>query len=1454
VVLCVAGFFWLSYRSNQVANVFEQRATLLEQEGHWQEAASYLSRYLQLSPADAEARVRLVEAVEHTVTTGRQRRYLLGLLYEAMGFLPDRHDLRLKLAEQLLEVGSFTAAETEAQKVLASSDVEEKRAARKVIALSLRARARTGGLISIDKAASALAAALDENPADVDLASLTAELFRDYPESAGIDNASTKADEIMDRLVEAKPSDPDALIARYKYRRRYAVGNEARRDLESILARDPNHLEALLLLADEEAEAGDLVHRAAAEQKLRQVVELAPADSSGHIALARLYAAQGDSKRAFEVLSRGKAQLKEPSVELDALLASVLIELHRLDEADKVLAEIDEHSRRLLPELTTPGRTKLENLRRLLQARVHIARNNLVPAIRELNAVIASVGEADVSAGALERVHANAMLAGAMSKLGRPDLAAARWSEVANYDPNYVGARLNAAAAYLELGRAGDAVRELEAYLQSPNSSVEAWLLLVQAHLQQQIGLSAKERNWSEFLTTLEAAKKKLPGRWEPSMAEVLYWHSLGTEETKRRAVSQLKELEKTHGQNHALLARLVLTYQQLGATSDAERALAKYEKREPSRLRRTLVGAGLRVQQGRAEEASKLIETAAAASSGAERRELRAAGVRILVAVRKLDAAQKAAAEMIAALPKEPALLLLGIEIALMRQDFVSAARWEDQLKALKSGDDFDWRYCRARRLVAQFAKLDAKSRSELDSLLDSLRAERPDWYPVVALSGQYADATGNRPQAIDAYRTAIDLGERRPEIFERMVTALYTEGRFSEANQYLARLSADQPSDGRAESFAIALAVKENRLGAALEMAKQAVQRGSNDPMHHVWLANLLSLNNRRPEAERVFRNSIQRFPKDSRVWNALMTYFVRINELDKARRTLEHWSEEAAVDEATRHYILAQGFELLENKAAAEKHYRATVASDSKNVDARLRLAKLLLSSDIGAARSQFEEVLKLEAGNSEARRYLASVLAASGDEGDWNRAVHLLESRGEGDHVSGQIADDRLRAMLLSRRGRNRTERLANCEAARRILMTRLNQQDGASLDLDRMLLAGLYEQEAAMRDDFTLVLAARDALRPLVDRDNPPADYITSYIQLLLRHVERRRKAGKSDLDIDEQLAVFIDDARLRIAELEASLPRNATSAQRFVPLAFRVRLLAAEKKGEEGWRLLDEFGEKELTASLKDADRAKLLLQLGNLAAAVDYRDKAEGWYRQLLAIAPSSYVLLAQSLSDQERFSDAVEVCLRAAKSRPAAEIATVLSQILSTVEASKELDERVQPVIAAALDADGDNVELLMSVAVRHVTEDNYDDAIGLFRRVLALQPDHTLALNNLATLLAERPNELGEAQRCVERAMAIAGRSPALLDTLGTILIRKGQSDQAVVALEEAVAGTASDPRYYFHLAVAYQRARREGDAKQALDSARRFGLDQAILTSGDRELLASLQAELRTAANY
>ncbi|MGD2082752.1 MAG: tetratricopeptide repeat protein, partial [Chromatiales bacterium] len=105
---------------------------------------------------------------------------------------------------------------------------------------------------------------------------------------------------------------------------------------------------------------------------------------------------------------------------------------------------------------------------------------------------------------------------------------------------------------------------------------------------------------------------------------------------------------------------------------------------------------------------------------------------------------------------------------------------------------------------------------------------------------------------------------------------------------------------------------------------------------------------------------------------------------------------------------------------------------------------------------------------------------------------------------------------------------------------------------------------------------------------------------------------------------------------------------------------------------------------------------------------------------------------------------------------------------------------------------------------------------------REVLARDPDNVPALNNLAWLLSARSPD--EARGYAERAAELAPESPAVMDTLGLVLLRQGDEgelDRARRLLIAAAAEMPDSPEVRFHLAMAWSRSGEVGKAAALLE---------------------------------
>jgi len=136
----------------------------------------------------------------------------------------------------------------------------------------------------------------------------------------------------------------------------------------------------------------------------------------------------------------------------------------------------------------------------------------------------------------------------------------------------------------------------------------------------------------------------------------------------------------------------------------------------------------------------------------------------------------------------------------------------------------------------------------------------------------------------------------------------------------------------------------------------------------------------------------------------------------------------------------------------------------------------------------------------------------------------------------------------------------------------------------------------------------------------------------------------------------------------------------------------------------------------------------------------------------------------------------------------------------------------------------------------------------AAGHYERILALQPNHVVALNNLAYDLAVRQAKPAQAAPLARRALAQAPRDATILDTVGWIEFLLGNSAEAAKLLVQATRGAPRNPDIRLHAAFAL--------AAQGARAAALIELQEAIKLRPALEKQADvqeLQAKLAPAGN-
>jgi tetratricopeptide (TPR) repeat protein len=114
----------------------------------------------------------------------------------------------------------------------------------------------------------------------------------------------------------------------------------------------------------------------------------------------------------------------------------------------------------------------------------------------------------------------------------------------------------------------------------------------------------------------------------------------------------------------------------------------------------------------------------------------------------------------------------------------------------------------------------------------------------------------------------------------------------------------------------------------------------------------------------------------------------------------------------------------------------------------------------------------------------------------------------------------------------------------------------------------------------------------------------------------------------------------------------------------------------------------------------------------------------------------------------------------------------------------------EQAFDVYSTALKKYPDHADLLYARAMMAVGMDKLDLLERDLRRILIEHPDHVDALNALGYTLADRTDRFDAALALIERALQLRPDDPAILDSMGWVLYRKGRLEEAEGYLRRAL----------------------------------------------------------------
>lgn len=1406
VAVAVPAALWHQYQLKRSGAAFLARADALAEEEKWDEASQVVQRYLRLFPEDTAARVRLAQTYDHVadespakVSTAER------LLTVAVGLAPDRPELRLRHAQRLLDLRRCSEA-------LAEVDESLKLQGGNPEALRLKAAAAYGDarmrgdfssaahLVANFRTAIAASAGQREQ---IELAVQLAEMYRRNLTEPATAERQALADGVINEMVDANAQDPLAWLARYLYRARNE--EQARdEDLDRALELDPQHTIGLIsLAAAERAQQRD--ESSAAQVYFEQAIAAQPNNPAGYLGLAELQARQQEFAQAESVLTRGLAAVSEAEqINLELTLAMVQMTAGELAAADRSLSSVtrrlEKRTRPATDRALLPLRTRLNSLR----AQWHFQKQQYLQAIDLLAQVLKESPRVVTKQDATTRARLLMQLGQSYEALRHFDQAASAFKEAATIDPQAMQPQLAAARAWQAAGRVDEAAREFRQAVLRPEADDVVWAGLIEAEVRQQVMNDETQRSWQAVDEAVAQARTRFPAS---QMLATLAAQIDDVRHGTQRALQLMDEAQAANPQSTRATEGLMLAYEAQGQQDQADRVLERFIKGTESPFDRLMMRTTLRIARRQYDDASRELT---ACKDGAAASEQLAIDLRLAnVAIRRgqLEEATKILTGLVQRDDRNEQLLELLADLALETKDLVHLAYWEDELKKQEGTTGTAWRFYRAQRLLSETSDDTELRLAEADRLAAEIVRLRPMWALGLVLEGQVAQRRGQAERAIEAYRQAIELGERRDFVQEQLAGLLYTTGRNEELERQLAGIGDAVTRSAKLAQIAISVRIRSRLPQEAVKLAREEVDRRPADAVSHLSLAQALVAAGEHDEAQAAFEKAIELDPQDVRCWQAQFGFFLTEGKRTEAVQTLEKMANTVKLAPRQLLPIVAQDQILLGDNVAAERTFRQLIDIAADDEAALRKAAQFFATNDPATAERCLRRARSIEPQARAPRLDLAAFLINRGGDANLAEAAELLS--GQSAETKADPLSQGLLARLLLRRGQaedhERGQKMLEDLAAR-----------GDASDDDRLLLVDLYQNEGHAHD-------AEQQAYVLVNRKTPQPAHLVRYIDLLLRE-GHGFEAGSAF----EKLAGIDPDS--------------------FTTLSLRARLMAARKETAGIEPLVEAYMQRALPTAKAEEDTYRMLLGAGLLYAQLQMDAQAERTLRQAALHSAEGYQTLAAWLASHNRSEEAVAMCIAAATTDTTLRGAMTLVRSLIYGNASPELAARAEPLLASAAQAHGDNAEFLLTLATWRLVQEREDEAIPLLRQALDHEPKNSAVINNLATALGMRNESRAEALRLIDQALALSGRIAELLDTKGTLLLADGDATQAVQLLQEATLRPNSDPRHLFHLSLALRTAGKLTESREALQRARQKSLNAAVLTPRHRRQLTELEKDL------
>jgi len=986
------------------------------------------------------------------------------------------------------------------------------------------------------------------------------------------------------------------------------------------------------------------------------------------------------------------------------------------------------------------------------------------------------------------------ILAEALNKTGDSLSALNQMRILVSEQPDSFQSHLKYAQLLENLNKWPEASQQAEAALQIFPASLDAVLIYIQAKMitLETSGADKNSQEWQDIEKLLDQLDKNMQDK---PVVKKLQLELALLSQNREQAEQLLQFLQQNYPKAQETLwaqIEMLIARDQYGQAEAKLRAIIKEQPDSFSALKKLV---GLLARQKKYDEGISLIEKAWPKIQQPEtKREFGFLQVELYQIQDKKDKAVTVLENMAQELPQDVMIKRRLLTFKQITQDNTKAQQLVDEIKQQEGPQGWQWKYEQARLWFA--GKDFADNYSQAVTLLkENLLADPQDQASRLLLASIY-ERMGETQLAATYYREAYRRSPKDLSVIIPTVAALQKINEFDEADQILKKTSQEELSHPTLLNLEFISHIRRGQWDSGINILEGVVQNDPNNLHTCLLLSSLKVQQGKFDEAEGLLKKLHEAQPESIPVYIALIELQLKQNHNEQALKLCN----ELVASFPTPESFMVRGRTLTalnQTDQALKDFNRAIELAPNKP---ETWIGKSDFYNTIGQSEeaiAAIKKALELQPTNIRIKKLALALLLTSPNPAEVKQGRILLEEALKADPQDTQLGIIKARTLLAQGTYPAIKQAVA--------ILENINLKNPKAIEA-WLILGELSLQQNQPGKAVDL------ALRGLVNSPNNK-----SLLMLKARGEESRSPLAaistlKSVLDIDPQdhkVISFLADTYVAAGQpakavdlLQQKLEKAGQAEQKDL----KISLASAEYHcgaKEEALKELD------LLFKADPRDLRPLLMQARLLIDDMrwsDLRNKLKQWHNSNNQIN-NLLITLARDLN--------------ATKNN----------------EALKLAEETINLVLAK----NPNNLDALQILAVIYQSNNQTDKLEKLYQKILSLNPDNIIALNNFAWLLCENKGKPDQALALAQKGLDLSPEYMDLIDTRGVTYYRLGQYQKAAQDFNKCIdlyprqsPGLVSA---YFHLARTQAKLNLKHEAQNSVKQALELNENQGGLSEAD-----------------